>query len=74
MWNVASNIVDSVFDGSFHPVNDYWNAYYNPAKVHPSWASQLKNAKRVGHHLVGTLKDQTQHAKNLKKSDLKKAA
>lgn len=69
MWLVASNIVESVFNGSFHPVNDHWNAYYNPDKAHPSWAKKLRNTKMVGHHLVGTLQDQIQHAKNLKKKD-----
>ena len=69
MWSMASNMVESVFSGSFQPVNDYWNAYYNPDKAHPSWASKLRNSETVGHHLVGTLQDQIQHAKNLKKKD-----
>lgn len=69
MWNLASNMVESVFNGGFTPVNQQWNAYYNPDKAHPDWADELMNAKMVGHHLVGTLKDQTQHAKNLKKKD-----
>ena len=69
MWSMASNMVESVFSGTFHPVNDRWNAYYNPDKAHPSWASKLRNSETVGHHLVGTLQDQIQHAKNLKKKD-----
>ena len=69
MWLVASNIVESVFSGNFQPVNSQWNAYYNPDKAHPSWAKKLRNTKMVGHHLVGTLQDQIQHAKNLKKKD-----
>lgn len=71
MWNVASNMVESVFNGSFRPVNGRWNAYYNPDKANPDWADELMNSQMVGHHLVGTLKDQTQHAKNLKKQDQK---
>ena len=69
MWQVASNIVESVFSGGFTPVNSNWNAYYNPDKASPDWADKLMNSQMVGHHLVGTLKDQTQHAKNLKKAD-----
>ena len=57
MWAMASNMVESVFSGTFHPVNSRWNAYYNPDKAHPSWASKLRNSETVGHHLVGTLQD-----------------
>jgi LysM repeat protein len=74
MWMVASNMVESVFSGNFTPVNSRWNAYYNPDKTHPSWAGKLRNSQMVGHHLVGTLQDQIQHAKNLKKKDQKMAA
>ena len=69
MWMVASNIVESVFNGKFTPVNSQWNAYYNPDKASPSWADKLTNTEKVGHHIVGTLKDQVQHAMNLKKAD-----
>ena len=61
-----------MFNGTFKPVNATWNAYYNPAKANPKWKSQLRNSETVGHHLVGTLKDQTQHAKNLAKAKAKK--
>ena len=31
------------------------NHYYNPELCHPSWASELKNVKVVGHHVFGLL-------------------
>ena len=67
MWNECVRISESAFNGTFKPVNSRWNAYYNPKKCHPSWASLLKGATIVGHHRVGELKDQTQHANNLVK-------
>jgi spore germination cell wall hydrolase CwlJ-like protein len=68
MWNKCVEIANSAYAGSFVPVDSHWNAYYNPKKCHPSWATQLMNSKTVGHHIVGELKDQTRHAANLKKN------
>ncbi len=65
MWNECVRIAESAFNGTFKPVNDNWNAYYNPKKCSPSWASKLIGAEIVGHHIVGRLKDRTQHALNL---------
>ena len=67
MWNECVKIAESAYNGTFKPVDEHWNAYYNPKKCHPSWASLLKGATIVGHHRVGELKDQTQHANNIVK-------
>ena len=67
MWNECVKIAESAYNGTFKPMDENWNAYYNPKKCHPSWANQLIGAKTVGHHRVGELKDQTQHANNLVK-------
>ena len=67
MWNKCVELADQALDGKFKPADSSWNSYYNPRKCSPSWASKLLGAKMVGHHMVGELKDQTQHAKNLKK-------
>ena len=72
MWNECVKIAESAYNGTFKPVDEHWNAYYNPKKCHPSWANQLIGAKTVGHHTVGELKDQTRHASNLLRSQLKK--
>lgn len=72
MWNECVKIAESAYNGTFKPMNASWNAYYNPKKCNPSWASQLIGATTVGHHTVGELKDQTKHASNLLKSQLKK--
>ena len=71
-WSVCQDFAKSMFNGTFKPVNTRWNAYYNPNKANPDWADELQNAETVGHHLVGTLKDQIQHAKNLAKAKAKK--
>lgn len=68
MWNECVRIAFSAYNGTFKPVNEKWNAYYNPKKCSPSWASKLIGAETVGHHTVGQLKDQTQHAINLQNS------
>ena len=57
MWKKCVEIADSDFAGTFSPVDSHWNAYYNPNKCSPSWATKLIGAKTVGHHIVGELKD-----------------
>ena len=57
MWKKCVEIADSAFAGTFSPVDSHWNAYYNPNKCSPSWATKLIGAKTVGHHIVGELKD-----------------
>jgi LysM repeat protein len=71
-WDVCVNLAKSAIDGTFKPVDSHWNAYYNPKKCNPKWASKLIGAETVGHHTVGQLKDQTQHAINLRNSQKKK--
>ena len=61
-----------MFNGTFKPVNTRWNAYYNPDKANPSWRTKLTGTQMVGHHKVGTLQDQIQHAKNLATAKAKK--
>ena len=65
-WEICTRLAQMAFNGTFKPVNEHWNAYYNPDKANPSWASQLMNPKTIGHHKVGELKDQTRKANKLK--------
>ena len=55
-WQVCVNLAKSAFDGTFKPVNDKWNSYYNPDKANPDWADDMVGAEMVGHHKVGELK------------------
>ena len=55
-WQVCVNLAKSAFDGTFKPVNDKWNSYYNPDKADPDWADDMVGAEMVGHHKVGELK------------------
>ena len=71
-WSVCQDLAKSMFNGTFKPVNTRWNAYYNPLKASPSWRTKLTGTEMVGHHKVGTLKDQIQHAKNLATAKAKK--
>ena len=65
-WDVCVNLAKSAIDGTFKPVDSHWNAYYNPNKANPDWASQLIGAEIVGRHKVGELKDVTRTANRLK--------
>ena len=55
-WKVCVNLATSAFNGTFKPVNDKWNSYYNPDKANPNWADDLVGTEMVGHHKVGELK------------------
>lgn len=55
-WQVCVNLAKSAFDGTFKPMNDKWNSYYNPDKADPDWADDMVGAEMVGHHKVGELK------------------
>lgn len=55
-WQVCVNLAKSAFDGTFKPMNDKWNSYYNPDKADPDWADDMIGAEMVGHHKVGELK------------------
>ena len=66
-WETCSEIAKSALDGTFVPVDSHWNAYYNPNKANPSWASQLADAKLVGKHRVGELFSITKSVYGLKK-------
>lgn len=72
IWNRCQNLAKSMFDGRFTPVNSEWNAYYNPNRSNPDWADQLIGAKTIGRHVVGKLKDVSQHAKNTQMAKDKK--
>ena len=71
-WLRCQDLAKSMFDGTFKPANSDWNAYYNPDKASPDWADQLIDAKTIGRHIVGKLKDVSQHAKNTQKAKAKK--
>jgi LysM repeat protein len=53
-----------MFNGTFKPVNEHWNAYYNPNKANPDWGRELIGAKMVGRHRVGELAWITRSVKN----------
>lgn len=55
-WQVCVDLAKSAFDGTFKPMNDKWNSYYNPDKANPDWADDLVGAEMVGRHKVGELK------------------
>ena len=69
-WKICTRLAQMAFNGTFKPVNEHWNAYYNPDKANPSWGSQLMNSETVGHHKVGELKDQTRKANKLKNQSI----
>ena len=71
MWNECVKLADSAFNGTYSPIDSHWNAYYNPDKCSPRWATQLVGAKTVGHHVVGELKDQTRRAERDKRKQLR---
>lgn len=71
-WNKCQELATNAVEGTFTPVNDYWNSYYNPHKCNPDWGSQLTNATVVGHHRVGSLREWRIKANRLSKSSLNK--
>lgn len=71
-WNKCQKLATSAIEGTFTPVNNYWNSYYNPHKCNPDWGSQLTKATMVGHHRVGSLREWRIKANRLSKSGLNK--
>lgn len=57
IWNTCQRLANQALDETFVPVNDKWNAYYNPKICNPSWGKSLNDPEMVGNHKVGSLKE-----------------